>query len=174
MAQKLMFKTFLKKYCQYLTSSDNCRLSSFMVNLNNNPRAVEPVFLYSLTLPNEKYFYKNLNERLKKEYNELLLEYEKYSSLEELCTTSLNLSNGYKKVYKAYLERANVRDDNRNMKNGYRKSFEKLLVTKNVTKYKVCKDNNVNPANFNEFLKGKYSRLSLDKCDQLYLYLLNM
>lgn len=169
--RRLKFKTFLKEYCKYLTNSSDFRLSSFACGLENNARAEEAVFLYSLFLPNEKYFYKSLNNELKGKYEELLNEFRNYNDVEEMLSQSQNLSYDFQKVYKAYLNEVVSRSANQPLKVRYCKRLNELMQALNVSRYKVCKDNDLDVGNFYEFLKGDFSRMSLESCDKVYLYL---
>lgn len=174
MRNKLQFKNFLKRYCKYLTSSCNYRLSSFLKKLDGNYRAIPAVMLYALYYPGEKYFYRNLSDDMKKVFNELLEEFKTYDSVEEMCKLSDNLSSEFKKVYSAYLGVFELKENEKDSKMMYSSLLSELLSNKSVSKYKVCKDNNLYQSNLNKFLHGDLSAVSLDKCRELRTYLDNL
>ncbi len=174
MRNKLQFKNFLKRYCKYLTSSPDYRLTSFSKELNNNHRAMPAVMLYSLETGRQDDLFKRLPEDMKTEYRNLLLEFEKYKNLADMCENSDDLPMEFKKVYMAYKATFDRKQDELVVKKMYKNLFNDLLKKNKVSKYKVCKDNNLVQSNLNKFLNGSLGCLSLKKCRMLDTYLDNL
>ena len=174
MKKTLKFKTYLKRYCRYLTSSDDYRLSSFVKKLEHNHRAMPAVMLYSLYLPNEKYFFRMLPEDMKTIYLELLKNYADYHNPEEFCANFENLDIEFKKVYLSYKALLNDAKERNEVKEVYKDLFLRDLSRCKLSKYRVCKDNELKPANFSGFLKGKLECLSLENCEKIRSYFSNM
>ncbi len=129
--------------------------------------------LYALYYPGEKYFYRNLSDDMKKVFNELLEEFKNYDSVEEMCKLSDNLSSEFKKYILLILS-FELKENEKDSKMMYSSLLSELLSNKSVSKYKVCKDNNLYQSNLNKFLHGDLSAVSLDKCRELRTYLNNL
>ena len=170
MKKTLKFKTYLKRYCRYLTSSDDYRLSSFVKKLEHNHRAMAAVMLYSLYFPNEKYFFRMLPEDMKTIYLELLKNYADYHDPEEFCAYFENHDIEFKKVYLSYKALLKDAQERKEVKEVYKDLFLRDLSKYNLSKYRVCKDNELQPANFSGFLKGKLECLSLENCEKIRSY----
>ena len=172
MKKQMKFKTFLKNYCRYLTDAPDYRLRSFAKDLNNNYRAFPVVLLYAVGyLPNEKFFYKMLDDKQKKEFDYLSARLKKYANVEEMCKFDEDLQWDYKRVYSAYLGKFENKKTEKGAKEYFCNFFKNTFKLQVVSKYRACKDLKLNPANLNEFLKGYLNRLSLDKCFELEGYL---
>ena len=91
-----------------------------------------------------------------------------------MCKLSDNLSSEFKKVYSAYLGVFELKENEKDSKMMYSSLLSELLSNKSVSKYKVCKDNNLYQSNLNKFLHGDLSAVSLDKCRELRTYLNNL
>ena len=173
MGRSLKFENFLLKYCQKLTDCNTTALLKFANELDENPRAEEPVLLYALQNKRDlNKFEKMLRPDLQAKFNELKLEYQQFNNLDEMFLSSNNLSVDFKKVYSAYKYRLQETSANNPMKDGYREFFEKKLKETNLTNYRVCKDLNLNLSNFTFFLKGQNEKLSLENCEKVYDYLI--
>lgn len=175
MGRSLKFENFLLKYCQNLTGCNNTTsLLKFANKLDENPRAEEPVLLYALQ--NKRglnKFEKSLRPNLWKKFNNLKLEFQKYKDLEELFLYSDNLSVDFKKVYSAYKYHLQETSANNPMKSSYGEFFRNKLKESKLTSYQVCKDLDLNLSNFTFFLKGHNEKLSLEKCEKVYDYLMD-
>ncbi len=82
------------------------------------------------------------------------------------------LTTEQSKAVIAYYNYLNENKSDSSLKKAYHKRIIDLLSKKRISRYKICKDNDVNFGNFHTFLKGAYDKLSLDKCDKTYNYLL--
>ncbi len=171
MGKKMLFKNYLKSYCKDLTGTEDYRLSSFASKLNDNPRSQHPVFLYALMFPNEKYFKNKLNQKQLEEYSVLEKHYEKYKDIELMLQKEKFLIIEYRKVYDAYIQYTSDYAADTPLKRAYHEKILQMLGNRKISNYRICVDNNLNQGNFHSFLKGDYSKLSKDKCKDVYLYL---
>lgn len=175
MGQSLKFENFLLKYCQNLTGCNNTTsLLKFANELDKNPRAEEPVLLYALHNKRDlNKFEKSLRLDLQEKFSELKLEFQKFTNLDEMFLYSDNLSVDFKKVYSAYKYHLQETSANNTMKSSYGEFFRNKLKESKLTSYQVCKDLDLNLSNFTFFLKGHNEKLSLEKCEKVYDYLMD-
>lgn len=175
MGRSLKFENFLLKYCQNLTGCNNTTsLLKFANELDKNPRAEEPVLLYALHNKRDlNKFEKSLRPDLQEKFSELKLEFQKFTNLDEMFLYSDNLSVDFKKVYSAYKYRLQETSANNTMKNSYGEFFKNKLKELKLTSYHVCKELGLNLSNFTFFLKGHNEKLSLEKCEKVYDYLMD-
>ena len=172
MGRKMLFKNFLLKYCQYLTDSSSASLLKMAEMLNDNPRAEEPLLLYALYNKKDHNQFRNrLRPELKTRFDLLKNESLKYTSLEEMFKCSNNLDCDFQKVYNTYKNHLQETSASTPYKESFCVFFNKQLKEKQLTSYKVCKDLNLNNANFSYFLKGQLDKLSVANCERVYEYL---
>lgn len=176
MVRSLKFENFLLKYCQNLTDCySTTSLLKFANELDKNPRAEEPVLLYALQNKRDlNKFEKSLRPDLQEKFNNLKLEFQKYKDLDEMLLYSDNLSVDFKKVYNAYKYRLQETSANNPMKRSYGEFFDKKLKELKLTNYRVCKELGLNLSNFTFFLKGHNEKLSLENCEKVYDYLMDL
>lgn len=176
MGRSLKFENFLLKYCQNLTDCNSTTsLLKFANELDKNPRAEEPVLLYALQNKRDlNKFEKSLRPDLQEKFNNLKLEFQKYNDLDEMLLNSDDLSVDFKKVYNAYKYRLQEKSANNPMKNSYGEFFDKKLKELKLTNYRVCKELGLNLSNFTFFLKGHNEKLSLENCEKVYDYLMDL
>ena len=176
MGRSLKFENFLLKYCQNLTDCNSTTsLLKFANELNKNPRAEEPVLLYALQNKRDlNKFEKSLRPDLREKFDNLKLEFQKYKDLDEMLLYSDNLSVDFKKVYNAYKYRLQEKSANNPMKRSYGEFFDKKLKELKLTNYRVCKELGLNLSNFTFFLKGHNEKLSLENCEKVYDYLMDL
>ena len=176
MGRSLKFENFLLKYCQNLTDCNSTTsLLKFANELDKNPRAEEPVLLYALQNKRDlNKFEKSLRPDLQEKFNNLKLEFQKYNDLDEMLLNSDDLSVDFKKVYNAYKYRLQEKSANNTMKNSYGEFFDKKLKELKLTNYRVCKELGLNLSNFTFFLKGHNEKFSLENCEKVYDYLMDL
>ena len=175
MGRSLKFENFLLKYCQNLTGCNSTTsLLKFANELDENPRAEEPVLLYALQNKRDlNKFEKSLRPDLQEKFSELKLEFQKFNNLDEMFLYSDNLSVDFKKVYSAYKYRLQETSANNPTKSSYGDFFKYKLKESKLTSYHVCKELGLNLSNFTFFLKGHNEKLSLENCEKVYDYLMD-
>ena len=176
MGRSLKFENFLLIYCQNLTGCySTTSLLKFANELDKNPRAEEPVLLYALQNKRDlNKFEKSLRPDLREKFDNLKLEFQKYNDLDEMLLNSDDLSVDFKKVYNAYKYRLQEKSANNPMKRSYGEFFDKKLKELKLTNYRVCKELGLNLSNFTFFLKGHNEKLSLENCEKVYDYLMDL
>ena len=176
MGRSLKFENFLLIYCQNLTGCySTTSLLKFANELDKNPRAEEPVLLYALQNKRDlNKFEQSLRPDLQEKFDNLKLEFQKYKDLDEMLLYSDDLSVDFKKVYNAYKYRLQEKSANNPMKNSYGEFFDKKLKELKLTNYRVCKELGLNLSNFTFFLKGHNEKLSLENCEKVYDYLMDL
>lgn len=176
MGRSLKFENFLLKYCQNLTDCNSTTsLLKFANELDKNPRAEEPVLLYALQNKRDlNKFEKTLRPDLREKFDNLKLEFQKYKDLDEMLLNSDDLSVDFKKAYNAYKYHLQETSANNPMKSSYGEFFDKKLKELKLTNYRVCKELGLNLSNFTFFLKGHNEKLSLENCEKVYDYLMDL
>ena len=170
--RKLTFEGFLKQYVTELSGVQTASIHKLANCLHENPRLKEPLYLYALAFDKV-----NLLLRYTKG-NDCFAEYEQLSNRYSLAqmlllleNQSLELPEGYLKVWRSY---CSVRDaalaDNDTKELIHRRVVE-IQQKKHLTNYRIYADLKLNPGNVNAWLKhNDSSKMSLDCARQIYKY----
>ena len=170
MARPKSLRMYLKQYCKEISESEDYRLSSFVNRLKNNPRCEGPVLLYAaLYLPEEKWVLEKLNKKEKKNY---LKTVECLKGFKDIYSLIGKLPVEQDKALLSYIDYINENKTDNSLKRAYRERIIALIKAKRISNYRICKDNRINIGNFHAFIKGAYNKLSMEKCEQIYNYLL--
>ena len=108
--------------------------------------------------------------------------YQKYLTLDQNLV-SLNKDNyldnrysdyGFQKIYQSYKRKSNSHEYDLQTKTLIRNNIIKMMDDKNITKYRVYKDLNLNPGNVNDYLtNGNSKKVSLELVKKIYNYCRN-
>lgn len=161
--RKVKASTYFKDYSKYLTNSPDYRMRSFCHNITWT--ALPIAHIYAHYFGDEEYLIKNiskdmceyvLNNKLPKKFNKL----ENYPVSE------------YAKAYYSYKQGLINNGAKSPLKETYKKYIKKELQKRKEAISQVCKEVKVSQGNLHEFLNGKYNKMSIEKCEILYNYLL--
>ena len=163
--RQLTLLGFLSEYVKSLSECNSLIIHKLINEVyGGNYRLREPLFLYCFYSDKSDILLKYLNDTDKKEYVAAV------TFLEN--NQSDNLPNDFVKVLNSYHRKAHMKDNDNNIKGLMLDKILKLKDQKKVTNYRIYKDLNINPGNFNDFIKNrKLNRLSLDKSREVYNYL---
>ena len=170
--RKLTFEGFLKQYVAELAGVQTASVHKLADCLNENPRLKEPLFLYALTFDKVDLLLRyTVNRAVAAEYEQLSNRYSLAQMLLLLENQSLELPEGYLKVWRSY---CSVRDaalaDNDTKELIHRRVVE-IQQKKHLTNYRIYADLKLNPGNVNAWLKhNDSSKMSLDCARQIYKY----
>ena len=108
--------------------------------------------------------------------------YQKYLTIDQNLA-SLNKDNyldnrysdyGFQKIYQSYTRKSNLHEYDLQTKTLIRNNIIKMMDDKNITKYRVYKDLNLNPGNVNDYLtNGNSKKVSLELVKKIYNYCRN-
>ena len=170
--RKLTFEGFLKQYVAELSGSQTASIHKLADCLQDNPRLKEPLYLYALAFDKVDLLLRyTVNSAVAAEYEQLSNRYSLTQMLLLLENQSLELPEGYLKVWRSY---CSVRDaalaDNDTKELIHRRVVE-IQQKKHLTNYRIYADLKLNPGNVNAWLKhNDSSKMSLDCARQIYKY----
>ena len=170
--RKLTFEGFLKQYVAELSGVQTASVHKLADCLSENPRLKEPLFLYALAFDKVDLLLRyTVNRAVAAEYEQLSNRYSLAQMLLLLENQSLELPEGYLKVWRSY---CSVRDaalaDNDTKELIHRRVVE-IQQKKHLTNYRIYADLKLNPGNVNAWLKhNDSSKMSLDCARQIYKY----
>ena len=170
--RKLTFEGFLKQYVAELSGVQTASIHKLADCLQDNPRLKEPLYLYALTYDKVDLLLRyTVNSAVAAEYEQLSNRYSMAQMLLLLENQSLELPEGYLKVWRSY---CSVRDaalaDNDTKELIHRRVVE-IQQKKHLTNYRIYADLKLNPGNVNAWLKhNDSSKMSLDCARQIYKY----
>ena len=170
--RKLTFEGFLKQYVAELSGSQTASIHKLADCLQDNPRLKEPLYLYALAFDKVDLLLRyTVDSAVAAEYEQLSNRYSLTQMLLLLENQSLELPEGYLKVWRSY---CSVRDavlaDNDTKELIHRRVVE-LQQKKKLTNYRLYTDLKLNPGNVNAWLKhNDSSKMSLDCARQIYKY----
>jgi hypothetical protein len=172
----LTFAGFLKSYVRSLSLTETNSLYKLAEEAaEKNPRLREPLLLYAFFTDKTDVLLRAVRvPTLHAEYKSLVDRYAKMD-LEAVLRDPLSpLSEGYKKVWRSYLSKKNrVKNDN-HTKELMRNQAVKLQKAKGVSNYRLYTDLELNPGNFNTWLKhGIPNKVSLATARKTVTYLRN-
>ena len=170
--RKLTFEGFLKQYVAELSGIQTASIHKLADCLQDTPRLKEPLYLYALAFDKVDLLLRyTVNSAVAAEYEQLSNRYSLTQMLLLLENQSLELPEGYLKVWRSY---CSVRDavlaDNDTKELIHRRVVE-LQQKKKLTNYRLYTDLKLNPGNVNAWLKhNDSSKMSLDCARQIYKY----
>ena len=158
----LTFKGFLKKYCAELSGINTSNIRRLVNAANTNaPRVAEPLFVYAYVADKAKYLISvSENTWMHKDYIKLLkIINEKFPDIQDFLRSDIA-----PKRYAAVLDAYNLKDDviksNRRVLYKLRPKVKESLKKSGMSKYKVCKELDINPGNFYAYMNGDDSKIS--------------
>jgi len=169
--RELTFKGFLKQYVQTLSYQNTTNIYKLVrETAERNPRLYEPLFLYISITEKTEEFYNAVNKT--PEFNrDRLLDIEITESFNDYN----NLPIEYTKVHESYQYRKNRNATDNNTKQLMHGRIKKLQNEKQISNYRIYSDLEMNPGNFNSFIKhGDVNKYSLDKLREVISYLENL
>ena len=170
--RKLTFEGFLKQYVAELAGVQTAGIHKLADCLSENPRLKEPLFLYALAFDKVDLLVRyTANSTIAAEYEQLSNLY----SLEQmrllLENQSLELPEGYLKVWRSYCSVRDAALADNDTKDLIHRRVVEIQQKKHLTNYRIYADLKLNPGNVNAWLKhNDSSKMSLDCARQIYKY----
>ena len=175
--RELTFKGFIRYYVKSISKYETENLTKLVEEASTeNSRLVEPLLLYAMSSKKEQVLLsRTKDEKLYKEYSELITNYTIEDLYELFEEKSEKLSAEYHKVWHTYQCRKNQYQTDNYTKELIRKKVVRLQQENNVTNYRIYTDLKLNPGNLNAWLKYGYSdKVSLDTARITLKYLENI
>lgn len=173
----LTFAGFLRRYVKELSFCGSTNVYKLLKEAQeNNPRLYEPLFLYC-------YFWnkKDLLEGCTVKCEEWLIEevlqlFCRYPTTQDIVKALQNdtneLSENYRKVWRSYQAARDRVDADDHTKELMRSYIKELQDKHKVSTYRIYRDLNLNPGNFNAWLKhGTPNKISLTSARRVINYL---
>lgn len=154
------FKGFLQRYCRELSGLDSLSLRRLCDAAQNNARLVEPLFLLAAEQGKASYL-----TRLSKgawfhdDYKRLSREVAAYGSAREFLESE-RAPDRYSSVLDAFLAQGDGLAADRRMNGMLRSRITEALATGGITRYRLCKDLNLNAGNVYAYLAGDDTKVS--------------
>ena len=171
--RELTFAGFTKKYVEELSVEHTTAIYKLLREaVTQNARLKEPLYLHALAFDKVDLLLRyTVNRAVAAEYEQLSNRYSLAQMLLLLENQSLELPEGYLKVWRSY---CSVRDaalaDNDTKELIHRRVVE-IQQKKHLTNYRIYADLKLNPGNVNAWLKhNDSSKMSLDCARQIYKY----
>jgi hypothetical protein len=172
--RELTFKGFLQRYLRELSGTDTLSLRRLAQMTSSTPRLYEPLALLAASEGRLKELENLLldNRYADKDFVALSV-YPSAIALEQaLEREDRSLRPEYHKVWNSYRIRRDAHLRDARLKLSARNRALSLERGAKVSRYRICKDLNLNPGNLHAFLtKEEPFRLSLDKSYALVEYL---
>ena len=159
----LTFRSFLKQYLMDVSGQDSFSVHKLCKLSKKNVRIADPLILYCV-------------------FEDKLDIYQKYMTIDEKLD-SLTRDNfldnkyseyGFQKINQSYIRRSNSYQYDLQTKNLIRNNIIKLMSDKNISKYRVYTDLDLNPGNVNDYLtNGNSKKVSLELVKKIYNYCRN-
>ncbi len=162
--RELTFKGFLFRYVKSLSAEGTTGLYKLAKEAENkNSRLKAPLFLYVFYSGKESLFLNVINKTLlKTEYEEVFLGKTQENFTDMLKKENPDIPKEYRKVWDSYLSQKNKHQGDDHTKELMRQKIKRLQQKNKITNYRIYKDLNLNPGNFNDWIKnGKEDKISL-------------
>lgn len=173
--RKLTFNGFLESYLKTLSLSCSLNIKRLATEAEKeNPRLREPLFLYCLFSDKMELLLKRTkNKSIHFEINKLASKYNKSQMLSMLEEENSELPVEYLKVYKSYKSVREQKAHEEYTKNLMYQKIKSLQKETGVSTYRIGKDLGYNSGNFNRFMKGDLSKMSLSKARETLVFVEN-
>jgi hypothetical protein len=171
--RELTFNGYLESYVPYLAGEDTLALPRLVELLPKEPRLAAPLLLWAAVSGRADRLGRLLrDDRLKQEL-EVLVSLQSKSQLETaLAAESPSLRPEYSKAWRSYVTRRDAAKRDAGLKLEVRKQALALLQEKDVSRYRVARDLDLNDGNLFAFLtQGNTSKLSLERAFGVLDYL---
>lgn len=150
------FQWYLKKYVAALSGSDTTSIKKLAhLAATSTPRLAEPLYLLTLSKGNANQLKRTVEGTwLEKEYAPLPADMRSQELEDALSKEDDRFPVRYQKVFETYIAEANRTNRDREVSLRMREAILETAQQKGLTKYRICKDLQLNPGNVNAFLKN--------------------
>ncbi len=171
--RQLTLKGYLDSYVPYLAGEDTHALTRLVRHLEDEPRLVAPLLLWATVRGRGDRLTSLLLSDDHRRELEVLMSLESDSLLEKaLAEEDPRLRPEYAKVWRSFVARRDTHHRDAELKLEARRQVLALAREKNVSRYRMARDLNLNDGNLHAFLaQGKASALSLERAFELVEYL---
>lgn len=163
--REISFETFLEQYLCDVSGQQTLNIHKLVKLSKQNYRITSSLVLYCLF----------------KEKMEILLKYidtNKNPMLDQLTKENFlddkfNKYYSFQKIYCSFTRRKNLYSNERATKSSARDNIIEIMLLKNISVYRICKDLSANPGNVNDYIKNNNTRkVSLKLVKDIYNYCL--
>ena len=167
---KRTLKGFLKEYCRELSGLDTASLRRLAAAAEENARLVEPLFALAAVQGKAGYLARISKGRwFHGDYATLAGKLEEHGSLEALLSSE-DVPRRYASVLTAFRAQGDALAADRRINALMRPRIVDALTKKGLTRYKLCKDLNLNPGNVYAYLAGDDAKVSKETAQRILRY----
>ncbi len=165
-----LFRTFLIKYCQSLTSQKTTSLKKFFHAAETDcPRAIEPLLLLAILDCRLDYLLRQArNTETYEEYDKFITGWHKSQQPLEKYLRTLPSDNRFRRPLSAWESESSQLEKDRKVLKQVSDSFNSVLDQKQLSRAEACRITNLNKGNFYAFLKGDTTKLSRNTATKAY------
>ncbi len=163
--RQLTFKGYLTRYVRELSYQDTNSLYKLTQEAaENNPRLIEPLFLYALYTKNLEVLLRAAKHTSKYDVFTSFAERYNEADMDSLFeNNSAELPDAFRKTWRSYQSIKNRTVSDNQTKDFMRRKIVRLQESKRITNYRIYNGLGLNPGNVNAWLKtGASEKVSLE------------
>lgn len=163
-------KGFLKEYCRELSGLDTASLRRLVAVAEGNARLVEPLFALAAVQGKADYLAR-ISEGcwFHDDYVNLVVKLKEHGSLEMLLSSE-DAPSRYMSVLAAFRAQGDILAADRRINGLMRRRIVDAIAKKGLTRYRLCKDLNLNPGNVYAYLAGDDGKVSKETARRMLQY----
>ena len=163
-------KGFLEEYCRELSGLDTTSLRKLVATAKGNARLVEPLFALAAVQDKAGYLVRiSESEWFHDDYEDLARKLVKHGSLEALLSSG-DAPARYAAVLEAFRAQGDALAANRRINGLMRPRIAEALAHRGITRYRMCKDLDLNPGNVYAYLAGDDAKVSKETARRMLVY----
>ena len=163
-------KGFLEEYCRELSGLDTMSLRKLVAAAEGNARLVEPLFALAAVQGKAGYLVRiSESEWFHDDYEDLARKLVKHGSLEALLSSD-DAPARYAAVLEAFRAQGDALAADRRINGLMRQRIAEALTRRGITRYRMCKDLDLNPGNVYAYLAGDDAKVSKETARRMLAY----
>lgn len=165
------FKGFLQEYCNELSGLRTANLRKLIAATNQNARLVEPLFALAAVQRKTDYLISlSIGYWFQDDYQILADKLSKFDSIESFLSSE-EAPARYSSVLEAFHAQGDTLAADRRINSLMRPKITDAFKSKNVTRYRLCKDLGLNLGNVYAYLAGDDTKVSKATARRMLNYL---
>ncbi len=163
-------KGFLEEYCRELSGLNTTSLRKLVATAEGNARLVEPLFALAAVQGKASYLARiSESEWFHDDYEDLTRKLVKHGSLEALLSSD-DAPVRYAAVLEAFRAQGDALAANRRINGLMRPRIAEALIRRGITRYRMCRDLDLNPGNVYAYLAGDDAKVSKETARRMLVY----
>lgn len=163
-------KGFLEEYCRELSGLDTTSLRKLAATAETNARLVEPLFALAAVQGKTGYLVRiSEGKWFHCDYKDIAGKLVEHGSLEALLSSD-DVPARYAAVLEAFRAQGDTLAANRRICGLMRPRITEALARRGITRYRLCKDLDLNPGNVYAYLAGDDTKVSKETARRMMRY----